>query len=391
MVIANVTRSDASREATGKLQRALEPDAIQQQIGLDLDRVAIETGAVQRWRKIENGMALLLTCIASAMESLRVGAAAVTTHTGWRISDTAVHKRVARAVPFLQAVLAALLQRNAGLDDGNRPALGRPVRFVDATHASLAGSNCQTVYRLHAVYSADHERLVDIEITRDDSDGTERLQRAPHPVGSLVVGDRGLARTADLAALVGRGAHALVRAPLHNLRLARRDPAGEADGKPVRWTRDEILETIVDRKLEIGEAAEWPVHLLTGSPRQPDTTPARLIAIRLSPSAHKTELEKVEAGAKRHGHALQPATRQQAAYLLLVTTLPDGELDAATLGRVYRVRWQIETYFKHLKTDFGIDEVRARNEDSVRAFLLSMLIVAVLNDRVAEEEVFSPR
>lgn len=367
------------------------PNAIQKRIGLDLDRVAVETGVVQRWRKIENGVCLLLANLAAAIESMRVGAAAITTHTGWRITDQAIHKCVLRSAPFLRVVLAALLQQSAKLVV---PRLGRAIRYVDASHVSLQGSLSRTVYRLHAVYSGDAERLVDIEITRDGSEGAERLQRAPHPVDSLVVGDRGLARANDIRALRGSGAHALVRASLHNLRLARRrrdDDGSEDPGTPVRWTQDEILQTIADRELAIGEDCEWPVHLLLGTGRKTTTIPARLIVIRLSPTAHETELLRVESNARRQGRELQPSTRKTAGYLVLLTTLPDGEFDGQTLGQVYRVRWQIETYFKHLKSDFDIDEVRARREDSVQSFLLSMLIVSVLTDRVATEEIFPPR
>ncbi len=73
---------------------------------------------------------------------------------------------------------------------------------------------------------------------------------------------------------------------------------------------------------------------------------------------------------------------QAADYVLILTTLSETAASAAEILELYRLRWQIETAFKRLKSLLHIDELRAFDPDLAQTYLLAKLLGAVLVDAV---------
>jgi putative transposase len=72
-----------------------------------------------------------------------------------------------------------------------------------------------------------------------------------------------------------------------------------------------------------------------------------------------------------------------------ITNLPREEFLPADLATLYRCRWEVETLFRELKTQYELDEFDTSNRDVVEillyAALLSLLVSRELLDLVTEQ------
>jgi len=160
----------------------------------DLSKLAIITGAVQRWRKVRDGVMLLWMCFAysQVFSSLRMVSALSLGFDNGGLKDTSVKYRLRNAAPFLGAILAHLLsQFQQRLDDLKLPCI---LHIQDATCLSVPGSK-GTDWRLHTVF-VPSKGLASVELT--DASGAESLTRGSYQPQAIVLADQGLGRAKDL-------------------------------------------------------------------------------------------------------------------------------------------------------------------------------------------------
>jgi len=80
-----------------------------------------------------------------------------------------------------------------------------------------------------------------------------------------------------------------------------------------------------------------------------------------------------------------------AGYFCVLTTLPQGLASDDVVLELYRVRWQIELFFKRCKGLLHFDQLRAFDPHLVRTYCLAKLIeVALIQCRHEEAVAFSP-
>ena len=76
-------------------------------------------------------------------------------------------------------------------------------------------------------------------------------------------------------------------------------------------------------------------------------------------------------------------------YLVVATSLDNGYLAEEILD-LYRYRWQVELYFKRLKSILNYGELPKKSEKSIFAWLNGKLMVALLVESVIGSADFSP-
>ena len=74
-------------------------------------------------------------------------------------------------------------------------------------------------------------------------------------------------------------------------------------------------------------------------------------------------------------------------YIVLVSNLPKEILSKQIL-EVYRFRWQVEIYFKRLKSIMDFGELPQRRHESVMAWLNGKLMIALLVEKITGATVF---
>ena len=77
-------------------------------------------------------------------------------------------------------------------------------------------------------------------------------------------------------------------------------------------------------------------------------------------------------------------------YIVVVTSLLDRAITAKDILDLYRLRWQVELYFKRLKSLIGFGDVPNKTEDSIRIWLNAKLTVAILLELTTAQVDFSP-
>ena len=72
----------------------------------------------------------------------------------------------------------------------------------------------------------------------------------------------------------------------------------------------------------------------------------------------------------------------------MFTTLSPEVLDTREVLELYRVRWQIELRFKHLKSLLGLGCLPKYDEQSCRAWIQAKLLCGLLIERLMREAKF---
>lgn len=332
-------------------------------------RLAYETGAFTRRRKIENPSDLLRLILmwAVAERSLQETAALASEVDLADVSDVALLKRFSGAEAWLGALLGEVL---GGREWGAHPAA--QVRLVDATCISCRGSKT-TERRVHLSLDLTTHRTTAIELT--DKRGGERLDRFTFRPGEIVIGDRGYSTRSGLAHVARQGAQFIIRMAWTNVPLE--TPAGDPF---------DVMGAL--RSLPEAQAGEFAVQF-----RAPDGSriPCRLVGIRKSEPASEQTRAKILADARRHNNTTVDLRTLEAAGYIFVLTNVANEISAEQVLALYRFRWQIELKFKTLKSVLHLGTVPTRSGALLNVYLLAKLVVAMLiEDLIASAESFSP-
>lgn len=321
----------------------------------NLEETARTSEALVRCRNIPNAPALLRLALAYAVSDLSLKDVA-----GWAhamevadITGPGLFYRLREAESWLEQVLAGTLQ--ADVQPTPVGIVGR-LRVVDATVITGPGST-GTDWRVHVMIDPTSGTLRSVEVT--DAHGGESYGRFALEPGDIVLGDRGYARARGIAAVHAAGAGVVVRISSASIRLC-----------DLQW-QVLNLPTMEAAVPQVG-CQEWPILL----PVPPDTDkkswtlaqakdwiPARLIG-----------------GRTRTGEVIW-----------LLSTVPERELPAVQVMRLYRLRWQVELAIKRLKSLLHLDALPTRHGPTARSWLLAKLLAAALAERLARFAVsFSP-
>jgi len=329
----------------------------------DLAASARRCGAFVVPGKIRLPTDLLRLCLAYAVGSSFEAVARWARATG--LADCTQETLVKR-LPRCRFWLAYLIGQQLSLVEPGPavPGLGH-LRLLDATTIQRPGLT-QPDRRLHVGFNLQTGCLDHLALT--DASVGERLAAFPAEPGDLLVADRGYAAREGVAAVRAAEAHLLVRLPWRN-GLPLQTPAG---------TRLDLLTRC--RQVAPGTYHAEPVQTI--GTQAIASVPGQLIIYALPPPQAAHARARVQRRKRQHSKACSPATREMAGYLILFTTLPATQCDAATACALYRLRWQIEIAFKRLKQVFGFHDVRARSDALCEMVILAKLLLALLAERL---------
>jgi hypothetical protein len=118
-------------------------------------------------------------------------------------------------------------------------------------------------------------------------------------------------------------------------------------------------------------------------------TKMRICAVKIPDD----KLEKVERRNKRKDSKKCKTTSKEAKvmskYVVVITALP-SRITANDIISLYRFRWQIEIYFKRLKSIIDFGNIPLRREDSIYTWLNGKLMLSLLIEKMIADIPFSP-
>lgn len=305
----------------------------------DLDAFAVESGALRRRRGVKDADGLVRAlCLCALPKATFESAAKSAREIGIaRISPQALFNRMAKAEPLLEGLFLHALGHAAGKAErwGDYRLLA-----LDAT--ALCGPGAKgTNQRLHVVYDLGKGVPLSCELT--DAKGGETFKRhASLGHGDLVLADAAYGVGPGILNALRKGARLLVRFQFETIRLL-----GE-DGEKI-WP-EQAEGTLPDEGF-----VDFCVH----HPYWP--APLRVVG-----------------GRNRDGKGVW-----------LLTDLSEEELPRDEARKLYARRWQIELYFKRLKSLLDLDELPSRDGPSARPWIWAKLLLATLAVLLADEA-FSP-
>lgn len=327
----------------------------------DLDAMARSLGGVHFWRNLPCAHVLLRMLLLWALCDFGLRSVA-----GWaarsrwaQLTDDALRYRFRRCEPFLLALLTHVLQSWMRVEH----APGLPLRLVDATMLALPGS--KHCLRVHAVFDPRHGRMTSVELT-DDSQG-ERATRGPHRAGDLFIADRAYARAGQLIALSLRSVWWIVRAYLPTL------PLYDENGARVDFACEALCAA--------ARASTGPIERFVTLREGKTHVQARLILVPLPEDKAEAARTRLRQRASRRQTMPDPKAQLLAGFVTLVTTLPSSVASAEAVLQWYRVRWQIELFFKRCKSLLRLHTIVSACPQLQRVRILASLLVIALVDR----------
>jgi hypothetical protein len=305
----------------------------------DLDGYAVDCGVLQRRRGVKNGDRLVraLCLCALPKSSYEVAAQSAACAKIANLSGQALFNRMVGAEPLMKGLFVHALTHASNKIDAWK---GLRLLAVDAT--TLCGPGAKgTDQRLHVVYDLGKGLPVSVDLT--DAKGGEHFRRhSSFGSGDLLLADACYGVGSGLMSALRSGANVLVRFNFETIRLL-----GEDEQKIWPEQADGVVPDtgFVDFCAYL---PDWPAPL------------------------------RVIGGRNLEGKAVW-----------LLTDLGQEDLPTEEARDLYSRRWQIELFFKRLKSLMDIDELPSRDGPSVRPWIWTKLLLATLAVLLTDER-FSP-
>jgi len=141
------------------------------------------------------------------------------------------------------------------------------------------------------------------------------------------------------------------------------------------------------KPLEIGTNLE--IEALVGAGKK-NKIPIRIVALRKTDKLAEMAVKKAIQEQKKKQRPLNQETLYYHRYVILLTSLPK-EKQGQQILVLYRLRWQNEIAFKHLKSIFLLCHQPKENEEASKSWLHGNLFVALLAKMIVDEShLFSP-
>jgi hypothetical protein len=283
------------------------------------------------------------------------------------ISDVALLKRLRSSEKWLQSLTSQMTEMG-DLKIVKRLSPRRRIRVVDATTVEEQGG-AGTDWRVHYTLCLPDLSCDFFELT--DEHGGETYRRIPVQPADLLLADRGYSNAAGVSAVREAGGDVLVRWNSFSF------PLETPSGKPFEALKE--LNTLPKRGCR-----EWAVAFI----HEGEKRTGRLCAIRKSAVATARAQEKMRHQARKKQKQVSDDALKLAGFILIFTTVSPKDLTAEEVLELYRVRWQIELRFKHLKSLLGLGCLPKYDPQSCRAWIQAKLLCGLLIERLMREAKF---
>lgn len=341
-------------------------------LGSGYESKCMDLNIIQRKRKIESPADLMLLCLfhlvngCSLVDISEIARLANIAD----ISDVAFMKRFAQCGEWFEWITSQLVTRQ--LANYTKPAFLAAYRTiaVDASDVVEKGRSGET-YRLH--YAIDIFSLQSRSYKITTGEIGESLTNFSFESGDLVLGDRVYGTITGIEHCIGSGADYLLRLRTNCFKIY------DSDGNKI-----EMLARIGHLNFE--ESDEF-----TGFIQRPHESaiPIRVCVKKKSVEACKKARKQVARKESKKQMTFSDEAKKLNEYIIVVTSLPE-KISRDEILETYRYRWQVENYFKRLKSIMNFGDLPKKNEMSTLAWLKGKLMVALLMEIMISGSFISP-
>lgn len=279
------------------------------------------------------------------------------------ISDVGILARLRKSAPWFIWCTQELLHRHFPIHRSTAPDSGLRFIAVDASIVKEPGAT-GSLWRFH--YAMNLFTLSPAEILLTDCKKGESFANFKVTRGDLFFGDRGYAKIPGIAHVINSGGHVLCRFSPHLLPVKRGN-----GGVPFP-----LLPKL--RQLTYGEIGDWDVCLRYGE----QVIPGRVCAMKKTPLAAAKAKEEILQESSKKQRNTSARTLEFAEYILIFTTLPTEQYSGEFVLQTYRLRWQIEIFFKRLKSILDVGHLPKYDPECAKAYLCGKIFIALLIEAI---------
>jgi hypothetical protein len=327
------------------------------------------TGALRRARSVGSAdclLQLILMHTATGL-SLRQTVVRAREQSIADISDVALLKRLRASEPWLRSLTAKMTDLDE-LGVIQRLSARHRLRAVDATTVEEQGG-AGTDWRVHYTLRLPDLSCDFFEVT--DAHGGETYRRIPVERGDLLLADRGYSNAAGVATVRAAGGDVLVR--------------WNSFSFPLKTPEGNLFDALKElNQMPKRGAREWAVSFTHGGQKYT----GRLCAIRKNAVATERARDKMRREARKKQKQVNDQALKLAEFVMVFTTVSSKELTTRDVLELYRVRWQIELRFKHLKSLLGLGCLPKYDDASCRAWIQAKLLCGLLIERLMRQAKF---
>jgi hypothetical protein len=333
----------------------------------DLAQSAKAYKAMLRCRKIPSAEALLHLAFLYTLpdRSYRQTAMLATLVDICNISDVNLMHRLQGMPAWLGALVVQMLQQQGIVCPSPAPVR---LKILDATVISQPKSQ-GTDWRLHVSLDLGQLRIDQVLVTNEHGgEGFGNFSLSPQ---DICLADSGYARTRGLAHVLQAGAKFVTREQWNTM------PVFTQEGEQfdiIAWLKDTFPQGGTT-------PAQTQVWLSTAQGLQP----VRLVACPLPPEKAEAARQRARKKSLKKKHHPMEKNLYAVGFVILLTNLSAPHWPTEQVLALYRWRWQIELYFKRLKSLLELDHLRSQNAELVQTYLLTKLLAAMLVDRLRTE------
>ena len=336
------------------------------------EQACVETKAIERKREIKNPVDLIKLVLIylvggySQLEmsvlSERLGIA--------KISDTAFLKRFAKCRDWLTWIVSQMVPSSLIEYPPLLAFAEYQIVALDASDVTEKGRSGRR-FRLH--YAIDLLRFCSLSYKITSHKIGETLSNFVLKENWLILADRAYGTLTGLESCINSGANFVLRLKYNAFKLY------DKHGVEIELL-DALRAMTCDTTADIEVFVKLPIRGLTKM---------RICAAKIP----NDKLDKVMKRNKRRDSKKQTKTSDNALtmsnYLVVITALPDN-IPAEDIISLYRYRWQVEIYFKRLKSILDFGNVPLHREDSIHTWLNGKLLISLLIEQMISEVSFSP-
>jgi len=346
---------------------------IMKELPSEYEKACFTEQAIQRKRGIENPndlMMLALFHLLNGCSLVEISEIARLAKLG-TISDVAFMKRFEKCGSWFKWILAHIEVDEVLAYRKPQWLEGYEVLSFDASEVAEKGRSGR-IYRLH--YALNLFRMQSAHYKITDQKTGETLCNFEFEKNDLIIADKIYSTFKGIGHCLDRGVNFVLRLRHNGFNMY--EPGGN---------RIDVLERL--KRLEGEDMLDLPV--LVRLAKGGGYTQLRICAMRKDDKY----LEQTKAKLRRRESKKQIVVSDEAKafnnYIVVVTALPN-QIPVKDILELYRLRWQVEIYFKRLKSIIDFGELPKRRKESAETWLNGKLMIALLIEKLMCARSFSP-
>ena len=288
-----------------------------------------------------------------------------------KMSDVAFMKRFEKCGNWFRSINSKIAAKELISYQKPKWMEERTVVAVDASDVTEKGRSSR-IYRLH--YALDIFKMGSVDHLITDNKVGESLVNFNIEPGYLLIGDRAYSTINGIEHCHKNGAEFILRMRKNSFTV-RNEQREKVD----------FLETLKNARNEDYADVRAFATNLNG-----DKVPIRICAKKKEADAIIRTQKKLKRQESKRQIKISDETKAFNEYIVVITNLGD-DIPAEDILEAYRLRWQVEIYFKRLKSILDFGDLPKRRPDSVITWLNGKMMVALLIEILLSKASFSPQ